>query len=139
MRSKINSVLTNPQARLTIQQFITFAGVGAIGTAGHYLTLIFLVQAFGIIPVAASSVGFIVGAIINYILNYHYTFRSDKRHSEAMLKFFIVAAFGAALNGFIMYQGTEVGHFHYLLVQIGATGTVVFFTFVLNRLWTFAR
>lgn len=139
MRSKLNSVLTNPQARLTIQQFITFAGVGAIGTAGHYLTLIFLVQVFGVIPVTASSVGFVVGAVINYILNYRYTFRSDKRHSETMVKFFIVAAFGAGLNGFIMYLGTEVGDFHYLLVQIGATGTVVFFTFLLNRLWTFAR
>ncbi|MGD8569276.1 MAG: GtrA family protein [Gammaproteobacteria bacterium] len=139
MRSKINSVLNNPQARLTIQQFVTFAGVGAIGTAGHYLTLILLVQAFDVIPVTASSVGFLVGAVINYILNYRYTFRSDKRHSEAMLKFFIVAAIGAALNGFIMYLGTEVGDIHYLLVQIGATGTVVFFTFVLNRLWTFAE
>ena len=139
MRSKLISVLSNPQVRPTIQQFITFAGVGAIGTAGHYITLIVLVQAGGVVPVLASSAGFVVGAIINYVLNYRYTFQSNKRHSETMYKFFLVAVFGAGLNGFIMYLGTEVGDIHYLLVQICATGVVVFFTFLLNRLWTFAR
>jgi len=139
MRSKLGSALSNSQIRPTIRQFITFAGVGAIGTSGHYLTLILLVQGAEIAPVVASSTGFVVGAFINYVLNYRYTFRSDKKHSEAMLKFFLVAALGAALNGFIMYLGTEVWDFHYLLVQILATGTVVSFTFLLNRLWTFAR
>ena len=112
---------------------------GAIGTTGHYVTLVLLVQLGGIAPVIASSIVFIVGALINYVLNYVYTFQSSKRHSEAMLKFFTVAGLGAGLNGFIMYLGTEVTNFHYLLVQVVATGCVVFVTFLLNKIWTFSQ
>ena len=139
MKSKLNSELSHPQARLIIRQFLTFAGVGAIGTTGHYITLILLVQFADVLPVYASSAGFVVGALINYILNYHYTFQSDKSHTEAMWKFFTVAGLGAGVNGAIMYLGTEMMDFHYLLVQICATGLVVFMTFLLNRIWTFSR
>ncbi len=123
----------------TFVQFLMFAGIGAIGTIGHYTTLIVLVQFWRLDPVVASSLGFIVGAVINYILNYHFTFQSDKRHSEAIIKFFIVAAIGACINGFIMYIGVENTNINYMLVQIFATGIVLLWNFIVNKLWTFAH
>jgi len=123
----------------TIGQFLLFAGLGVIGTLGHYTTLIVLVQFWSVDPVFASSFGFVVGAIINYILNYHFTFQSDKRHSEALTKFLIVAIIGAAINGFIMYIGIENTQINYLIVQIFATCVVLLWNFVLNKLWTFAH
>ena len=125
--------------RGTIGQFLLFAGVGAIGTLGHYTTLIVLVQFWAVDPVFASSLGFVVGAIINYILNYHFTFQSDKRHAEALTKFLIVATIGAGINGFIMYIGVENTNINYLLVQIFATGVVLLWNFIVNKLWTFAH
>jgi putative flippase GtrA len=89
--------------------------------------------------VVASSFGFIVGAVINYILNYQFTFQSDKRHSEAITKFFIVATIGAGINGFIMYIGVENTNINYMLVQIFATGIVLLWNFIVNKLWTFAH
>ena len=53
-----------------ISQFISFAGVGIIGTAGQYATLILLVQLFDIQAVLSSGFGAVVGALINYYLNY---------------------------------------------------------------------
>jgi len=123
----------------TISQFLMFAGIGAIGTLGHYTTLIVLVQFYTVDPVFASSFGFVVGAIINYILNYHFTFRSDKPHREALTKFLIVATIGAGINGFIMYAGVENTNINYLLVQIFATSVVLLWNFVVNKLWTFAH
>ena len=123
----------------TIGQFLLFAGVGAIGTLGHYTTLIVLVQFWAVDPVFASSFGFVVGAIINYILNYHFTFQSDKRHTEALAKFLIVATIGAGINGFIMYIGVENTSINYLVVQIFATGIVLLWNFIVNKLWTFAH
>lgn len=125
--------------RGTIGQFLMFAGVGAIGTIGHYTTLIVLVQFWAVDPVFASSFGFVVGAIINYILNYHFTFQSDKRHREALTKFLIVATIGAGINGFIMYIGVENTRINYLIVQIFATLVVLLWNFVVNKLWTFAH
>ena len=123
----------------TIGQFLLFAGLGIIGTLGHYTTLIVLVQFWAVDPVFASSFGFVVGAVINYILNYQFTFQSDKRHTEALTKFLIVAIIGAAINGFIMYIGVENTQINYLIVQIFATCVVLLWNFVLNRLWTFAH
>ena len=136
---KLLPVLDHLKTRHTLKQFMTFSGVGAIGTMGHYATLIVLVQIWGVAPIYASTAGFAVGAIINYFLNYWYTFRSKKRHAEAMVKFFSVAVLGTGINGLIMFLGTELVHIHYLLVQLFATGIIVFLTFILNKLWTFAH
>ena len=121
----------------TFKQFILFSGVGIIGTAGHYLTLILLVELSGLNPTIATTAGFIVGAIINYILNYHITFRSNKRHAEALSKFLLIALVGAVLNYGIMHVGITYTPFHYLIVQITATGCVLLWNFALNKLWTF--
>ncbi len=123
----------------TIGQFLLFAGVGAIGTIGHYTTLIVLVQFWAVDPAFASSFGFVIGAMINYILNYEFTFRSKKRHKEALTKFLIVAIIGAGINGSIMYLGVENTNINYLIVQIFATCVVLLWNFVLNKLWTFAH
>ena len=125
--------------RGTIGQFLMFAGIGIVGTLGHYTTLIVLVQFWAVDPVFASTFGFVVGAVVNYILNYHFTFRSDKRHAEALTKFLIVATIGAGINGLIMYYGVENTNIHYLIVQIFATLVVLFWNFVVNKLWTFAH
>lgn len=127
------------ESKGTIAQFLLFAGIGTIGTLGHYTILIVLVQFWTVDPVFASSLGFIVGAIINYILNYHFTFQSDKRHAEALTKFLIVATIGAGINGFIMYIGVENTNINYMIVQIFATFAVLLWNFVVNKLWTFAH
>lgn len=120
-----------------IRKFILFTGVGAIGTGTHYLILVILVQALSINPVLASSAGALSGALVNYLLNYRYTFHSRKRHREAMTKFFTVAAVGFVLNGLLMTLGDQVLHLHYLLSQIIATVVVLMWNFAGNHFWTF--
>ncbi len=121
------------------KQFVLFAAIGAVGTGGHFLTLILLVEAAGVSAVWATTAGFIVGALINYFLNYHFTFKSDKAHREALLKFFIVAVVGAGMNMLIMYIGVDILVQFYLLVQIVASSVVLIWTFSANKLWTFAE
>ena len=52
-----------------LRQFIFFSAIGAVGTAGQYAILLLLVEGLSQPPVLASTLGFIVGALINYILN----------------------------------------------------------------------
>ena len=121
------------------KQFVLFATIGAVGTGGHFLTLILLVEFAGLSAVWATTAGFVVGALINYILNYHFTFKSDKAHREALLKFLIVALLGAGMNMLIMYVGVDVMARFYLLVQIAASSVVLLWNFSANKLWTFAE
>jgi len=67
-------------------QFTKFAGVGVIGTIGHYAVLVALVNLLGTNPVFSSGIGATVGAVINYMLNYRHTFDSKARHREAAPK-----------------------------------------------------
>mgnify|MGYP001243262011 FL=1 len=119
------------------RQFVRFAGVGCCSAIGHYGLLILLVQAFGSEEVLASSAGALLGALINYTLNYHFTFQSQKDHRESVLKFAAVALVGLGLNTLFMWIGVHVLHWHYLPAQIVTTGLVLIWSFLGNRFWTF--
>jgi putative flippase GtrA len=124
-------------SRTTLKQFILFTAIGGIGTGGQYVTLVALVESGLLDAVPASVIGFAVGAVINYFLNYRFTFNSNKSHKEAMTKFFIVAVCGALLNTALMYVGIHTLRLYYLLAQIVATGIVLLWNFAANKLWTF--
>jgi putative flippase GtrA len=120
-----------------IPPFIRYASVGAIGTAVHYGTLISLVQGLGANAVAASTTGFILGAFVNYALNRHFTFASDRAHRVALPRFFAVALMGLAVNAVVMAATLAVLPLHYLMAQVVATGVVLVTGFLANRRWTF--
>ena len=118
-------------------QFIRYAGVGALGTAAHYAILIALVQALGTNVVAASTTGFVVGAFVNYALNHHFTFESDRAHRVALPRFLIVAGAGMLLNALLMAALLAILPLHYLVAQVVATAVVLVTGFLANRRWTF--
>lgn len=120
-----------------LRQFVGFTGVGFVSAIGHYGLLIALVQFAGVSAVPASAAGAVLGAWINYTLNYHFTFRSSKSHREAVLKFAVVATVGLVLNTIFMWVGVEVIGAHYLFSQVVTTGLVLIWSFAGNRFWTF--
>jgi len=123
---------------MVYRQFIKFAAVGAVGTTAHYALLIALVSTQIAQPVWASTAGFALGALVNYVLNYRFTFASDRAHMQALPRFLIVATSGAVLNYALVHAGVSAWHWHYLLAQVLATALVLLWTFTVNRLWTFA-
>ncbi len=126
-----------PLGRPITKQFMCFAAIGAVGTAAHYAILLALVHRLAADPVAASIGGFVAGAFVNYVANYHVTFQSKKRHEEAIIKFFSVALLGLILNTLIMAFATNLVGLHYLISQVLATGMVLVWNFAGNRFWTF--
>jgi putative flippase GtrA len=121
-----------------IKRFFTYTVVGAVGTIFHYLTLIILVH-FNVAILPATTSGFIIGALINYGLNYHYTFKSRARHHQAMSRFMIAAGFGVFINGLIMHLLADQFTVHYLIAQIIATLAVLISGYLINFFWTFQQ
>jgi putative flippase GtrA len=119
------------------QQFLRYAGAGAIGTGFHYAMLIGLVQFARIDAVVASTAGAVTGAVVNYALNHRYTFASGRPHSRALPRFALVALAGIALNALVMAAVLAVAGPHYLVAQVVATGTVLAAGYLANRAWTF--
>lgn len=121
------------------RQFLTFASVGAVSTAIHYLVLIALVRLGAMSAVLASVLGFAAGAASNYWLNYRVTFRSSRRHRDALSSFMLVAGTGLVLNTLIMATFVQRLGVHYLVSQVVATVLVLIWNFLANRAWTFSE
>lgn len=121
------------------RQFLSYLGVGLIGTGGQFLVLMALVHLARLDPVLATTFGFVVGAIINYFANYHLVFRSRQGHAGTMARFFTIAAAGMGVNAGMMALCHRGFGLHYLLSQVVATGFVVLMTYLGNRLWTFSE
>lgn len=124
---------------MTIQrEFPVFVLVGGVATAAHYLLLVILVQVFRAEPTIASTAGFILGAIVNYVLNYRITFRSRRAHVSAVPRFVMVATAGMFLNGFFVAVGVHIVEIHYMLAQVISTALVLSWNFLVNKYWTFS-
>jgi putative flippase GtrA len=118
-------------------QFISFAGVGAIGTLAQYVVLILLAGLLGVSPVTASGAGFVAGGLINYFLNYWWTFRSKEPHLTSSVKFAAVASIGFGINWATMSYAVVHLQMQFLIAQVFTTTLVLVWTFIANRLWTF--
>lgn len=123
----------------SLNQFLKFTLVGVVATSAHYLVLVTLVQLCGINPIKASATGFAFGAFVGYRLNYRITFRSSKRHWEALPKFSAVALSGLAINTLIMIGLMTGMNAHYLASQVIATVIVLMWNFSVNKWWTFGE
>jgi putative flippase GtrA len=122
--------------RTHLSRFARFSLVGGVATAIQYALLVVLVRGFGTAPAPASSIGFVLSAGVNYLLNYRFTFRSDRSHGPAAAKFALLAVVGLLINAAIMYLMIGAG-VHYLVAQVCATGVVLLWNFIGNSVWTF--
>jgi putative flippase GtrA len=120
-------------------QFVKFALVGGLATALHYAILVVLVEGPRWPPVVASSVGFAISALGNYLLNRRFTFRSQRRHVEAAPRFAVVAVVGFWINAGVMWLAFHAAGLHYLVAQVVATLVTLGWTFLANRNWTFGH
>ena len=118
-----------------IAKFIAFALVGVVGTLAHYLTLYLLVESYAFSPVKGSGCGALVGLVVNYLLNYALTFKSQQSHQKTFPKFALIAGIGFSLNQGLMAILTP--QIYYLYAQLITTALVLVWNFLGNSLWTF--
>lgn len=120
------------------RQLAAFVGVGLVAAVVHYGLLIGLVEALGLDPVPATLVGYLAGGVVSYALNRRHTYTSDRAHREAVWRFALVAFVGFLLTGAVMHLFTGMLDAPYLPAQVATTGIVLVWSFLANKLWTFA-
>lgn len=118
-------------------RFLIYTAAGAVGTACQYAVLILLVQSGLATPVPASALGALVGAVVNYGLNYRITFKSQASHLKAASRFGLIALAGIVLNTGLMHLLTIQLTLNYLLAQLLSSAAVLMLTYSANALWTF--
>jgi putative flippase GtrA len=121
-----------------LRQFAAFSGVGILAASVHYTALVWLVEFARWRPVPAALVGYVAGGILSYIINRRHVFASTRPHQQASWRFGTIAAVGFFLTYGLMHGLVDWANVPYLLAQILTTGIVLFWSFVANRMWTFA-
>jgi len=118
-------------------QFFRFALVGATGTAVQYAVLWVGVNVFTYSAPASSAVGYILGSVANYSLNYVFTFASSKSHFEAVTKNYTIRGVGFFINTGLMELFVHSMNWNYWLAQVVTTGIGLVWNFVGSRWWVF--
>ena len=119
--------------------FFWYALAGGAATAVHYAVLLVLVEIFDLSPALAAVCGALCGAAAGYVINRQLAFSGTSvGHQQALPRFLLIAAVGAALNGALVWAGVYLVEWHYLAAQAVATVLVLGLTYRLNRSWTFA-
>lgn len=119
------------------KSIIRFIAVGGGCTVIQYLILIILVNFADMVVVVASSIGFSISFLINYLLNRSFTFKSHVPHLTAFPKFMVVAGIGLGTNAVLMIIFYQLLGIYYLLAQMMTTGFVMVSNYLLHRYWSF--
>lgn len=120
-----------------VAQFLKFGAVGVINTLLTFVVFTILVQAFGVWYVAASAIGFLVGACNGFLINRSWTFRGHSGGSSAALRWAIVQGLGLLADLGLIYLFVNGASLPKLIGQALAIVLVVGATFFANRTWTF--
>ena len=69
-----------------LAELFRFIASGGTATLSHWLTMALLIMA-GTAPSMATAIGAVVGAVMNYLLQKAYAFRSSNRHRFALPRY----------------------------------------------------
>jgi putative flippase GtrA len=118
-------------------QFVKFGIVGVSNTVLAFAIYTVLLKVFGVWYLAASAIGFVVGAINGFLLNRRWTFAGHVGDSLTPVRWGVVQGCGLALNEGLLYLFVDGVEIEKLLGQAFATVIVTVITFLVNRAWTF--
>jgi putative flippase GtrA len=118
-------------------QFMKFGVVGVSNTLLTFLVYTFLLKVLGVWYLAASAIGFGVGAVNGFLLNRRWTFRGHVGDARTPLRWTAVQTCGLGLNEALLYLWVDGVGLDKLLGQAFATAFVTVGTFLANRAWTF--
>jgi putative flippase GtrA len=123
--------------RQLIVQFVKFGIVGVSNTVLAFVVYTLLLKVFGVWYVAASGIGFVIGAVNGFLLNRRWTFREHVGDALTPVRWGVVQGCGLGLNLGLVYLFVHDLGFDELVGQIPTTVIVTVLTFAVNRAWTF--
>ena len=127
------------RASRPVHRLLRFASVGICGTLVQYAALWIGVELAGASAALSSGAGYLMGSLVNYLLNYFFTFSSDKSHLDALPKFYIAVGIGWCLNTGLMAWLTGALGFNKWCVQVFATIICFGWNFIASQFWIFRK
>lgn len=136
-RSRLAFAELHALERSIVAQFVKFGIVGVSNTLLTFIVYTLLVKVFGVWYIAASAIGFAVGAVNGFLLNRSWTFRGHSGDGLTAVRWTVVQGCGLGLNLVLIYLFVHHVGLDKLTGQACATLVVTVLTFLANRAWTF--
>lgn len=125
--------MANAASLLTLVKLVLrFLVSGGIATAVHWAALwgLILLQ---LDAVLASSIGAFLGAIVNYFLQYFFTFKTKRQHKQALLAYAPAVLVSWLLNLVLFYSLYGDVFLDPLVAQVATTAVVMVVNFLLYK------
>lgn len=119
------------------REMLHYLWVGFLATASQYLLLILCVEEIHTSAVLGSSLGYLLGGVVNYTLNRNHTFSSKKMHHKAITQFILVFIVAFFLNATLLEASQNFLSLSYLPAQILTTTLVLVWNYLAHKFWTF--
>lgn len=110
-----------------------------LGSAVDYAVMILLVSAIGLGPVTGTVIGAACGAVTNFLLNRHFTFKAtDQRARGQMLRYVLVSGASCGWNALGEHLfAVELGIQYIVARLIVGLITGLLWNYPLHRYWVF--
>lgn len=125
--------------KMIVLKFMKFCFVGLSGMVIDFSITWMLKEKIRSNKYIANSIGFVLAASSNYMLNRFWTFQSKSNHiATEYFSFIIISLIGLAINNLILYYLTDRQKLNFYFSKLIAIGTVTFWNFIMNYLITFS-
>ena len=120
-----------------LEQIAGFGVVGVLAFLIDFGILALLKEVFGVDPVPAAAVSFLISLAFNYWASMRFVFtrREGMSRTREAAIFAGLSFVGLGINELIMWLGTVFAGVHYLLVKVFATGVVMVWNFLSRKRW----
>lgn len=116
-------------------QLFRYLFVATIALVGDVVTIALMIKLFGASPVGATTAGYVVGTILNYVLSIEWVFAGRNQAGRAtFITFAAISAIGLALTELIIWLTTSGGHLNVFVAKLVATLVVFFWNFGARKL-----
>ena len=125
--------MANTSSLLRLVKLVSrFLVSGGIATAVHWVTFWGLIH-LQIEAVLASSIGAFAGAVMNYILQYFFTFKMKRLHKQALLAYIPTLTISWLLNLGLFYSLYGSLFPEPLMAQVVTTSIIMLVNFLLYK------
>lgn len=131
----VRGVMTSRGNSGWVIQFIQHLGTGAIAMVAHYAVM-WMALSFQLLPVLATTLGFIVGATTKFFFSYFHIFDPEKDVVTAVPHFVLALALQMALNAGLLTLFLAIS-LPVWPAQVLTTGLLAGSNFIVYKFWVF--
>ncbi|MDD3741661.1 MAG: GtrA family protein [Bacteroidales bacterium] len=118
--------------------FVKFCAVGGSGLLVDYGFTFLCKEKLNFNKYLANSIGFIIAASSNYILNRIWTFGSENQNiTNEYFSFILVSIVGLLINNAVLWLVHGKMKYNFYLSKLAAIGVATFWNFLANYTFTF--